>query len=119
MHTNQLPDRNRSVFLQGLVFHTPETLDPRMSVCLPYLERFIELYKEFELDPATLALSFALSVPGVSSLVLGSETPEQVQQNVELMEQAVELTDAQMAEIRELFLDTPEQVLNPGLWPKP
>ena len=36
-----------------------------------------------------------------------------------LMEQAVELSDAQMAEIRELFLDTPEQVLNPGLWPKP
>ena len=28
-------------------------------------------------------------------------------------------TAEQMAEIRELFLDTPEQVLNPGLWPKP
>ena len=27
----------RSVFLQGLVFHTPEDLDPRMHFCVPYL----------------------------------------------------------------------------------
>ena len=86
----------RSVYLQGLVFQKPENL-----------------------APATLALSYALSLPGVTSLVLGSEKAEQVKQNLALMEQAVDLSAEQMAEIRELFLDTPEQVLNPGLWPKP
>ena len=30
----------------------------------------------------------------------------------------MKLTDEQMTEIRNLFLDTPEQVLTPALWPK-
>lgn len=108
----------RSVYLQGLVFQKPENLAPHMEFARPTLEKFQFLCNKYNLAPATLAMSYALSVPGVSSLVLGSETPEQVQQNVELVEQAVELTDAQMAEIRELFLDTPDQVLQPNLWPK-
>lgn len=108
----------RSVYLQGLVFQKPETLAPHMEFVRSTLEKFQYLCKKYELTPATLALSYALSLPGVTSLVLGSEKAEQVQQNLELMEQAVELSAGQMAEIRELFLDTPEQVLNPGLWPK-
>ena len=53
----------RSVYLQGLVFHTPEDLDPQMSFCFPYLRRYHELCREFSLSPDTLALSFVLSVP--------------------------------------------------------
>ena len=108
----------RSVYLQGLVFQKPETLAPHMEFARPTLEKFWGLCKKYDLAPATLALSYALSLPGVTSLVLGSEKAEQVQQNVALMEQAVDLSAEQMAEIRDLFLDTPEQVLNPGLWPK-
>ena len=109
----------RSVYLQGLVFQKPETLAPHMEFARPTLEKFQYLCKKYELTPAALALSYALSLPGVTSLVLGSEKAEQVQQNLALMDQAVELNAEQMAEIRELFLDTPEQVLNPALWPKP
>lgn len=109
----------RSVYLQGLVFQKPETLAPHMEFARPTLEKFQYLCKKYELTPAALALSYALSLPGVTSLVLGSEKAEQVRQNLELMDQAVELSAEQMAEIRELFLDTPEQVLNPALWPKP
>ena len=108
----------RSVYLQGLVFQKPENLAPHMEFVRPTLEKFQYLCKKYELAPAALALSYALSLPGVTSLVLGSEKTEQVKQNLALMEQAVELSAEQMAEIRELFLDTPEQVLNPGLWPK-
>ena len=108
----------RSVYLQGLVFQKPENLAPRMEFARPTLEKFRFLCDKYDLAPATLAQSFALSVPGVTGLVLGSETVEQVKQNVELVEQAVKLSDEQMAEIRELFLDTPEQVLTPSLWPK-
>ena len=109
----------RSVYLQGLVFQKPENLAPHMEFARPTLEKFQYLCNKYNLAPATLALSYALSLPGVTSLVLGSEKAEQVKQNLALMEQAVDLSAEQMAEIRELFLDTPEQVLNPGLWPKP
>lgn len=106
----------RSVYLQGLVFQDPARLDPRMEFARDTLVKFRGLCKKYGLSPAALALSYALSLPGVASLVLGSEKPEQVEQNAALLEQAVALSDAQMAEIRASFLDTPARVLNPSMW---
>ena len=106
----------RSVYLQGLVFQDPARLDPRMEFARDTLEKFRGLCKKYSLSPAALALSYALSLPGVASLVLGSEKPEQVEQNAALLEQAVALSDAQMSEIRTSFLDTPARVLNPSMW---
>ena len=91
-------------------------LDPRMEFAWDTLEKFRGLCAKYSLSPAALALSYALSLPGVASLVLGSEKPEQVEQNAALLEQAVVLSDAQMAEIRASFLDTPARVLNPSMW---
>ena len=108
----------RSVYLQGLVFQEPDTLPTHMAFCKDTLVKFRTLCQKYQLSPAVLALSYALSLPGVTSLVLGSETVAQVQQNAQLLSQAVTLTPAQMAEIRENFLNTDFQILNPGLWPK-
>lgn len=108
----------RSVYLQGLVFQDPETIPERMAFCKETLQKFRCLCEKYGLSPATLALSYALSLPGVTSLVLGSETVEQVQQNAQLLSQAVTLSPAQMAEIRENFVDTDPHILNPGTWPK-
>lgn len=106
----------RSVYMQGLVFKKPEDLDPRMDFARDTLVKFRNLYTKYGLTPAGLALSYALSLPGVTSLVLGSEKVEQVEQNVELLSQCVELSAEQMAEIRENFIDTPKNVLNPSTW---
>ncbi len=106
----------RSVFLQGLVFQTPETLDPRMSVCVPYVETFQNFCKEFELPPAVLALSFVLSVPGVTTTVLGCDNVQQLEANVELIDQTVELTDDQMKKLHDAFTGIDPRVINPGAW---
>ena len=106
----------RSVFLQGLVFHTPETLDPNMSVCLPYLKRYIELYKEFGLDPAAMALSFALSVPGVTAAVLGCDNVKQLDSNCELIDRTLKLTQEQLEKIHGAFRNIDPRVINPGSW---
>lgn len=106
----------RSVFLQGLVFHTPETLDPNMSVCLPYLKRYIELYKEFGLDPAAMALSFALSVPGVTAAVLGCDNVKQLESNCDLIDRTVKLTQEQLDKIHDAFRNIDPRVINPGSW---
>lgn len=108
----------RSVYLQGLVFQDPETLPAHMAFCKETLVKFRTLCDKYQLSPAVLALSYVLSLPGVTSLVLGSETVEQVQQNAQLLNTTVTLSPAQMAEIRENFLNTNIKVLNPGLWPK-
>ena len=106
----------RSVFLQGLVFHTPEDLDPRMDFCFPYLNRFIELYKEFELSPAALALSFVLSLPGVTQAVMGCDTADQVESNSKLFDQTVKLTDEQMNKLHDAFRGIDPRVINHGMW---
>lgn len=106
----------RSVYLQGLVFREPEDIEPRMEFCRETLEKFRKLCKKYMMSPAELALSYALSIPGVTSLVLGSETVEQVEQNVELVEKVPVLTGEQMEEIRQNFRHTDQRILNPGLW---
>ncbi len=106
----------RSVFLQGVVFMKPEELDPRMEFCRPYLEKFHALCEEFKLSPPVLAVSFVLSVPGVTNVVLGCQTPEQVDSNCDMMDKVRKLTDAEMAKIREAFVDIDPRVINPGSW---
>ena len=107
----------RSVYLQGLVFQDPDSIPERMAFCRDTLVKFRHLCKKYQLSPAVLALSYALSLPGVTSLVLGSETVEQVRQNARLLKEAVTLSPEQMAEIRENFLDTELRILNPSMWP--
>lgn len=106
----------RSVFLQGLVFHTPKDLDPRMDFCFPYLNKFHELCKEFGLTPATLALSFVLSLPGVTQAVMGCDTAEQVEANCKLFDETVKLTKEQMNKLHDAFHDIDPRVINPGMW---
>lgn len=106
----------RSVYLQGLVFQDPDHLAPGMEFARDTLVKFRALCAKYNMSPAALAMAYAVSLPGVTSLVLGSEKVEQVQQNVQLLEQAAVLTAEQMAEIRENFIDTPARVLNPSIW---
>lgn len=106
----------RSAFMQGLIFRKPEDLDPRMDFCFPYLNRYRELCEEFKMEPAVLALSFVLSIPGVSTAVLGCRNIRQVESNCQLIEKAATLTADQMALLREAFQNTDPRVTNPQVW---
>lgn len=106
----------RSVFLQGLVFHTPENLDPHMAFCAPYLAAYHALCRELQLSPAVLALSFVLSLPGVTSAVLGCQNQMQVEANCALIQECVQLTNREMERIRAAFETMDPRVINPGVW---
>ena len=106
----------RSVFLQGLVFMKPDQLQPQMTFAKPALERFHSLCQEFCMEPAVLAISFVLSLPGDSSLVLGCERREQVESNADLIGKAKHLTENQLARLHESFEQTDPRVTDPGTW---
>ena len=106
----------RSVFLQGLVFHTPEDLDPRMDFCAPHLKKYLDLCEEFELAPDVLALSFVLSLPGVTTAVMGCDTANQVELNCKLFDKTVTLNAKQMDALRNAFSGIDPRVINPGVW---
>lgn len=106
----------RSVFLQGLVFLKPENVEQRMEFCKPYLETYLQLCNEFEMSPGALAVSYVLSVPGVTTVVLGCQTVEQVQANCKLVEETKVLTKEQMEKLRDAFLDIDYRVIDPHHW---
>lgn len=106
----------RSVYLQGLVFRKPDQLDERMAFCAPVLEKFHGLCEEFGMTPGCLAASFALSLPGISSLVIGCRSEKQIISTVQQVEEAKELTADQMQKIRNAFLDIDQRVITPTLW---
>ena len=106
----------RSVFLQGLVFHTPEDLDPRMDFCVPYLKKYLALCAEFALAPDVLALSHVLSLPGVTCAVLGCDNEAQLAANCALFDKTVTLTEEEKEKLREAFTGIDPRVINPGLW---
>lgn len=108
----------RSVFLQGLVFLTPERVEERMAFCREPLKKYLTLCEEFNLSPEILALSTVLSIRGVNSVVLGCQTPNQVMLNCRSIDEVVNLTDSQLDRIHDTFRDIDPRVVNPGAWNK-
>ena len=106
----------RSVFLQGLVFRKPDQLDERMAFCAPTLRKLDALCQRWNMSPGEVAFSFARSIPGMTSLVIGCRSGEQARKTVWLAEHTDRLTDGQMEELRQLFGNTDEKVITPTLW---
>lgn len=106
----------RSIYLQGLVFMDPQKVPKHLAFCIPTLEKYQRLCREFCVSPAELALSYVLSVPGVTSVVLGCQTPEQVVDNCNMINNRLELTGTHMELLQKAFADTPRNVLDPRIW---
>lgn len=106
----------RSVYLQGLVFRKPDQLSEKMAFCAPVLEKFHAMCEEFGMTPAGLAASFALSLPGISSLVIGCRSQHQIVDSIAQINQTCQLSQEQMSRIWQAFHDTDERVITPMLW---
>ena len=55
-------------------------------------------------------------VPGVTTAVLGCDTPQQAAQNCDLFDQTVDLSNDQMEKIHQAFHGIDPRVINPGCW---
>lgn len=74
----------RSVFLQGLFFLDPEKItDPiLLEHAAPRIRTLRELAEHEGISVPALAIAFIRDIPGITSLVLGADTPEQVLDNI-------------------------------------
>jgi len=106
----------RSVFLQGLIFRSPGQLDGRMSFCFRHLEKYQKICQDFGLSAAVLALSFVLSVPGVTSAVLGCDNVKQLEENSSLFAHVRRLTTDQWEVLRRAFSGIDPRVTDPRCW---
>ncbi len=76
----------RSVFLQGLFFLDPMNLPVKLKMAKEPLLLLHKLAERENMGIAQMAISYIRDMEGVSSLVLGVETPEQIIENVKLID---------------------------------
>lgn len=105
----------RSIYLQGLFFMSPENLPSNLTLAAPWIRQLQQMAINEHMSIAQMALSYVRDLPGITSLVIGSETIEQLAENVRLIEgPPVSDTGREFAEKK--FRDVPEIMLNPSLW---
>lgn len=107
----------RSIFLQGLFFMNPSQLTGNITDAGEILNKLAGLADSEGMSIAQLALSYIRDMKEVTSLVIGAEAPEQVRENIKLIEGPA-ISEKTKYEIVTLFDDIPVHILNPHLWSK-
>ena len=94
----------RSVFLQGLFFLNPDKIDDPilLEYAVPKIRLLTTIAAELGMSVAQLAIAFIRDCAGVTSLVLGADTPEQVKNNVAYFD-TPNLNEAVVALLRREF----------------
>lgn len=117
---NQRPDARihvRSVFLQGLLLsqgHHWPACDPEGWMRLQIIDEVVtELNRESRAD---LCIAYVRGHPWVTSVVLGLETLEQLDINLQLLKAAPPLTPEEIDWVNLRLAAAPECVVDPSQW---
>lgn len=106
----------RSVFLQGLILMHADELPGKMAYAKPVLEKLESISSEFALTRRELALGYVKAEMPNSEIIFGADTPVHVSENVSSWGKS--LQPSLISEVKRLFDDVDEKILNPSLWPK-
>jgi aryl-alcohol dehydrogenase-like predicted oxidoreductase len=107
----------RSIYLQGLLLMPEDEIAPQLQDVVPYRRALQRIAGDAGLNMSELALRYGLSLPGVTSVLTGVETVEQMQANIDIVAQGP-LPPEIMTEIDKAVPDLSETIiLSPWLWP--
>jgi aryl-alcohol dehydrogenase-like predicted oxidoreductase len=107
----------RSVYLQGVLLTAPDRLPTWLSELAAPLQRLRALASDMGVDPATLALAAVAAIPGVHSIVVGAETPAQIEQSAAAL-RAATIEPAAIDEAWSLFAHVRTELTDPSRWPQ-
>lgn len=107
----------RSIFLQGVFFMDPENLPAHLASAKEPLQKIRKIAESENTSLSEFALSFIRLADGVSSVVLGCDTPAQVREN------ALQFSDKRISasaykSIAEIAEQIDPIVIRPWEWPK-
>jgi len=106
----------RSVFLQGLLLMSPNSLPAHMQFAAPVLNRLGDFSRHVGKSIHELCIGYIKHLFTVSRPVLGAETVSQVKENLKLW--GTVWPGRLVRKIQREFGDIDEVILNPSLWPK-
>lgn len=108
----------RSVFLQGLIGQNPEDVPnrvPRARDAVRELHRFCGTRR---FAPRPFALAYALRRMGSAVVLFGTETPEQVADNVRMAAEASAIPADALDAWDDVWPDDLVELIDPRTWPK-
>ncbi|KWX74772.1 aldo/keto reductase [Paenibacillus jilunlii] len=105
----------RSIYLQGLLLMAPEHLPDQLKQAKKPLERLAKYSEETGISIKELSFLFVRDLPGVSKIIIGCETIDQLKDNLKMME-LPPLKKEMIKEINQLFLDIPIKIIDPRMW---
>ncbi|MCU1270544.1 MAG: Spore coat polysaccharide biosynthesis protein synthetase-like protein [Acidobacteriaceae bacterium] len=107
----------RSALLQGILVHPadrwPVVPGFNSADCARKLRAMAEKFGRE--DIADLCLAYVRSLPWITSVVVGCETLEQLEQNLQLFLRP-ELKSEEVEELERMLPKAPEELLNPAKW---
>jgi aryl-alcohol dehydrogenase-like predicted oxidoreductase len=115
MQKQSIPVFVRGVYMQGLLVQ--ETALPRLAAMQPALDIIGDIARRYHLSRNALCARYMLGVDGVTSLLMGVETLEQLKENLALIQQGALPPEIHQEIVQTLPL-LPTEYLCPALWPK-
>ncbi|MDD5585104.1 MAG: aldo/keto reductase [Candidatus Omnitrophica bacterium] len=107
----------RSIYLQGLFFLAANKVPRKMKYVLPYLEKLNGVVNEEKISIDELAVGFVKNLPGITSLVIGAESKQQILRNAGLIAHAT-IGKKTNKKLLDIFSAVPGNVVIPYLWGK-
>lgn len=107
----------RSVYLQGLFFMDASSLPQKIKSASFALDKLHKLAADNNMSMAALALSYMRGIEGITSLVLGCETPKQLTESLSLFDMPLLNADI-IDEINEISQQIEPIVIRPWEWNK-
>lgn len=104
----------RSIFLQGLLLMNKENLCGVMKKAEPILKHIEDLSSKFGISRQHLAMGYAQYAYPDAKLVIGAETPRQVEENLTIWGRPYPLDI--VSDIQQRFKHVDEKILNPSFW---
>lgn len=105
----------RSVYLQGLLAMSEETIPDKLRGILSERQRLTLIAEDSGLSLMELALRYILSLPGITSVLTGVETKEQVEQNLVMFSRG-RLSEDILSAIHQDATELPEVLITPSMW---
>ncbi|MBU4211211.1 MAG: aldo/keto reductase [Kiritimatiellae bacterium] len=107
----------RSVYLQGLILMLERDVPAELQAVISVRRKLEALAAEAGLGMAELALRYMLSQQGVTCIITGVESLDQIRQNIALFSKGP-LEASLVAAVAQVVPELPEKVVSPFLWSK-
>lgn len=104
----------RSSLLQGLLMMDPEHLPQKVFFAKDYIKRFLDICREYHLDPLQAAIGYVGCKKEIDYVVFGVDNIDQLKEYLSLKD--VKFPSKMIVDMEQAFDNVEERLVNPALW---